>query len=781
MGLWDNDETSTLEAKEKLRQKQQAQQTENGLEELDIFGNPKNTNATSGNADWQAQGGDFQTGNDQSWNNAGSDWKGMSNGGIAPTQAPQNQPLNNNQVHRDTGEILFDATTKGIKQLSKFLLELVPYFLRLFKEPKLKKNFFKLLLIYFGTFSIFLFLFNFMVGRMIIDVVIESLFFLGVSTVCWYINYSLNADEYTKEDESETTPENFNNTQEEVLEETNKNAFDWVSEENTSDVEDEYEDEYDDEDDYDEYEDDDDIYDDEEEDDWDVSENPIAGVSKQVSAPNGKITLGDFLNSADEGKSVLNLPDQQAVSREVLSSLANVPTSLVSRKLLLDKYLSMLDSGSIKANFTRTISISGDEGIKFIALIQRAQLAADSKTEDEDLVSAVSMLERTMTYEVVVSRNGLSVAKVNAINEELTNILQYNEGQRNPDTYSKMDVVADKIYVTIFKGRNSIVYLKDVILDNRDFFEDEKNIIPVVYGFDENGDSIVADATKEYTMLFFGEMRSGKSNASKAIVNQMIALNSPNKVQFVVGDSKDGISDWSQYTTPHFRRFETSPQGIVNMLHWVVDVEEPRRTKLLSAEKHLNIKSYNEAHPENQLPYLYVILDEMLTFGETAPKELVSEYQSMISVIVSKMAAEGIFGLFIPHRIVNNIISKNASTLISTRFGFKLPSTVIKDNFGVSKKEFPYELKNMGDFAFTLASKKTPSFGHAPLIMENDNRTLNLLNLQRDMWLELEPDSLEGSVYERENRANKQLETLNKAMGTLSDEEEDWLKDKLRE
>lgn len=499
----------------------------------------------------------------------------------------------------------------------------------------------------------------------------------------------------------------------------------------------------------DDYADDEEYGEDDEFSDWDDEDDEGWDDEELSSAP--LRTFNDVAITVSSGSSEVTHSDDSAFESKVAG--AEMGADMVTRRGLFDKYIEVLDGSGTKADDVRVISPSSDEAGKIENFLNNA--VEGMGLSQEDWVSVNRIEERTVIFSIATTRPNKLKGKEARFAEELTKVLKDKMSRElGESVYATAEGVGNEVLINIFKGIGAKVYLRDVLLQKREFFENPKNLLPVTFGFDEFGEPIVGDLTKMVHTLFSGNPNSGKSNLASSVVNQLVALNSPKQVQFVVGDAKDGISDWKMFRVPHFKRFESTPEGIVSLLDWIVEVEEPRRTKLISDMGVIKIQDYNELS-ETPLPYLFVVLDEVMTFSNIATPEQKAQYKRSLGVIVSKMRAVGIYMIAVPHRVVDDIFPASASALFGNRFAVKASEDVTKTVWKDAFRKIKFSISNVGDYAYTLDASNEPKFGHAPLLMDGSARTAKLYEQQRKMWSELYPDEVFDSQYERDlNRKN---------------------------
>lgn len=479
--------------------------------------------------------------------------------------------------------------------------------------------------------------------------------------------------------------------------------------------------------------------------------------------------LDDEDSDVTSSREDLEHPRLEEVSESAFNSdLAGglVEPELVTRSLLLDKYLSMLDGSSLKPDWSREVSKDSIEFKQLETFLRDAQTGGVKGLSEEDWVSVQSITERVSVFEIITDRPEKLKGKETLFAKEITELLKDQMKDYFGENVTTTAVgKGSRIAITIFKQTGTSFMLRDLIASSKDFFLDTKNELPVVFGADEYGEPILLDLAKHTGTIIAGMARTGKSVLATGIVNQMMALNSPRKVQVVAGDMKYKDSDWYQITLPHLRKFATGTKAIMDLLDWVVSVEAPRRKKIIGNQ--LKIQNYNDNCSEDseQLPYLFVVLDEIISFAEKLDKDEKATYKAYLSEILTAFPNVGIFLIFVPHQLHNDYFPKTASRMVGNRFAVKAGQPIQKTIWEDSYRLIDFPTTNTGDFAYTLAGSDEPKFGHAPLIMSisgGKERLDKLYDTQRKLWTKLYPEEAATSAYVSRLKDEQADKTLNK-------------------
>lgn len=441
----------------------------------------------------------------------------------------------------------------------------------------------------------------------------------------------------------------------------------------------------------------------------------------------------------------------------VLDTLPEMDRGMYTRQFLYDSLVRVLPN--LKANFSsvKTYDEDSDVFLYWDDIIQRASSVVGLK--DDDIPYLKSLEENLFTIKAVINRT--PKMKSELIGSEVAKAYAYNEYDNDEDrakVFSRVETVLDECIITIFTGASHFISLKDMYNKCSDYILDSKNSIPVVLGVNEKGEVIKADFKKIESMIIAGMPRSGKSWLVQAILFQMCALLPPSELNIFFLDPKAKTSDYWRFKLPHVKKFAskyTDSNGLVvnsnydsilDVLRWIVNVEAPRRKKIIGDHGKVNINDFKLSHPEVRLPIIYIVIDEMVTLSEMA-KEDESEYQSYLSMIVTQFPNLGIKGIFVPHEVKNQIINKTAYDSIKARISVKGSPSHIESSTGTKPKEFSYKLANVGDMAVNVDSISVSTmFVHGVALTDSNDKNIELFNYLRRFWFKYAEDEFDDSV-----------------------------------
>lgn len=372
------------------------------------------------------------------------------------------------------------------------------------------------------------------------------------------------------------------------------------------------------------------------------------------------------------------------------------------------------------------------------------QAASVTGVAEEYLPTLESIKENLFTVELKCDRpKGF---KPEAVAQELASIYSYMDGRDDIVSYD-VRPVGTSCFIRLFTGNNAMISLRDMFKQSEKFMLDTNNTIPVTIGVDSEGKVLSVDLKKVESMLVAGMPRSGKTWFVLTLIYQMCAFCSPKDINFYILDPKAGISDYRNIKIPHVKLFEQSYDGTLDFLRKVVKVEGAKRKKILGDAGCVKIWDFKEKYPDVELPVIYVIIDEMVSFSGNLDKETKQEFRALLRELISQLPALGIRAILIPHVVKDEFIEKTTSELIMCRISVRGEPEHVEKSTGAKPKDFKHKLTNMGDMA-VLMKEVNPStiFVKAPVLTKSPNETSDLFDYQRRVWAKLEPETIKDSV-----------------------------------
>lgn len=445
------------------------------------------------------------------------------------------------------------------------------------------------------------------------------------------------------------------------------------------------------------------------------------------------------------------IPDEEPVEDVDYDSLEsdlehlNMQKGTQTRQFIYETLTKGLPSISPKFADMRNLREGSKEWAIWAELIRDA--AKQVGTRDDLLPDLKDASENPFMFKLTISRT--TRMKTQAIADEIVNIYKYddNGNLEYPNAYATSAESGSRAFISIYKGAKiDMISLADMYASSPDaqkFVRDPKTEMPVVIGTTGDGSVKAVDLLKAPAIVVSGEPRSGKSWIVKLILNQMCSYMSPNDLHLYIGDPKNQISEYANYNLPHVRRKEYTVDSVIDMLRYLVNTEAPRRKNIMQQYGYVNVLEFRRDHPEVTFPFLYVVLDEMMSLANAMGKEDAREYRELIERFVSEFPALGMRAIFIPHRVKNDVIPKSVSELISVRITAKSASDAsAAENLGLnSASEFPYKLSNAGDVAVRIAdiNDGAPTYLRAAVLAPDTKGMESLESYIGHYWDKLDP------------------------------------------
>lgn len=445
------------------------------------------------------------------------------------------------------------------------------------------------------------------------------------------------------------------------------------------------------------------------------------------------------------------IPDEEPAEEVDYDSLEsdlenlNMQKGTQTRQFIYETLTKGLPSISPKFADMRNLREGSAEWAIWAELIRDA--AKQVGTRDDLLPDLKDASENPFMFKLTISRTPRM--KTQAIADEVVNIYKYddNGNLEYPNAYATSAESGSRAFISVYKGAKiDMISLADMYAaspDAQKFVRDPKTEMPVVVGTTGDGSVKVVDLLKAPAIVVSGEPRSGKSWIVKLILNQMCAYMSPNDLHLYIGDPKNQISEYANYNLPHVRRKEYTVDSVIDMLRYLVNTEAPRRKNIMQQYGYVNVLEFRRDHPEVTFPFLYVVLDEMMSLANAMGKEDAREYRELIERFVSEFPALGMRAIFIPHRVKNDVIPKSVSELISVRITAKSASDAsAAENLGLnSASEFPYKLSNAGDVAVRIAdiNDGAPTYLRAAVLAPDTKGMERLESYIGHYWDKLDP------------------------------------------
>ena len=432
-----------------------------------------------------------------------------------------------------------------------------------------------------------------------------------------------------------------------------------------------------------------------------------------------------------------------------------VPAGMYTRSYLVETFTKVLPLMNPTFASMKEIPDSSDDFIGYEDILREAAQTAGIKDED-DLPILISLRENMFLVQLKTERTKSSIGKEQTIADELVSIYKCDDyGQPvkgREDAYALVNTVGTNLYINLFVGGSPMISLGDIYNQEKDFIMNPKVTMPYIWGTDEFGHVLKCDAYKTNSYIISGKPRGGKSWKVQSLVLQLCMFSSPEEINFYVFDPKGTDSDYYKMSRllPHFKRFESKPDKILQVLRQLTDDskhqdgtvgEAERRRIFINSYDSINIIDMKENHPEAKLPFIYVIIDEMKSLTGSFDKDDKNEFQTLLGKIVTQLPNRGYRVILIPHRITNEIISKQIYPLVGCRTSVRGDFEEIKTGLEITRKDFPYNLPKEGDMALRSSNinNNKATFCHGEVITAKNETNTDVFRYVGEVWKRLCP------------------------------------------
>ncbi len=245
-------------------------------------------------------------------------------------------------------------------------------------------------------------------------------------------------------------------------------------------------------------------------------------------------------------------------------------------------------------------------------------------------------------------------------------------------------------------------------------FQQAKALLPLVLGKSIEGEIWVRDLVKMPHLLIAGSTGSGKSVAINVLIQSLLFKHLPTSLRLLLIDPK--MVELTPYEgIPHLvRPVVTSPEEAAGVLQGAVAHME-RRYRMMSQVGARNLEQYNaKVGPEEALPYLVIVVDELADLMMTAPKEV----EAAILRLAQMARATGMHLILATQRPSVDILTSLIKVNIPARLAFAVSSgfdsRTILDTQGAEK------LIGQGDALFHQPGLPKPVRLQVPYLSEEE-------------------------------------------------------------
>jgi S-DNA-T family DNA segregation ATPase FtsK/SpoIIIE len=261
--------------------------------------------------------------------------------------------------------------------------------------------------------------------------------------------------------------------------------------------------------------------------------------------------------------------------------------------------------------------------------------------------------------------------------------------------------------VEIPNSKSKTVHIKTLLQSEK--FKNFKGILPIAFGKTISNEIYIDDLAKMPHLLVAGSTGSGKSVGINTILTSLIYFCSPEKVKFLLIDPKRVELFPYQKLKNHFlvkykdleEQIITDTSKAVYALKSVEKEMDLRYDRLAKAGVR-NIKDFNAKFPDDALPYIVVVIDELADMMITAGRDV----EEPIARLAQLARAVGIHLVVATQRpsvdVITGVIKANFPARAAYQVASKIDSRTILDMMGAE------QLLGYGDMLYLPSSEPKP-------------------------------------------------------------------------
>lgn len=434
---------------------------------------------------------------------------------------------------------------------------------------------------------------------------------------------------------------------------------------------------------------------------------------------------------------------------EVIDSLVN--TDMMTRQYLFENMMAVMESE--KKNFNEVVELDEDsrQFLGYCNMIETATEVMGGKKAVE--APTVLKIEDGLFFITIILEkpNWLGSQNIDKFVDELVKLCALDPVTHEIDRTitGTGTCVGTKIYIKIMKNENAIVTVKDTFFAVKDEILDPKKEIPVAFGIDSSGKVYVTDFYNVPGLIIAGAPRSGKSWCLKSLIAQMMMFKRPSELNLYLADPKNLTSDYFTMEVPHIKGFTADEFELIKWLDYFCVEEANRRAKILfDAGGFKNVADFKKVHPEVEMPLIYIIVDEVITFTQRMDKETLNRFYKYLKEFVSRLPGYGINIIIVPHLLKNNVIDKNVTDMLPNRIIVRGGRSEIETILDCKSKDFPYKLNNPGDMGIKIGDFL--GYVHNTVISKSNSGFDKFFQFLTNFWLKVEPQSFRGSKLQKD-------------------------------
>lgn len=269
--------------------------------------------------------------------------------------------------------------------------------------------------------------------------------------------------------------------------------------------------------------------------------------------------------------------------------------------------------------------------------------------------------------------------------------------------------------------KTAMVTFKELI-SSKEFQNRDHNMM-IALGKDVAGKAWFTDLPRLPHLLVAGSTNSGKTVCVNTIIMSLLYQNTAETLRMIMVDPKR-IELTLYNGIPHLLTpVITNVNKTINALKWTIN-EMERRLELLAEDKSRDIGSYNKKHPNDKIPYIVFVVDELADLMATAAGEV----EAGIIRLAQMARAVGIHLILATQRPSVDIVTGLMKANIPGRIAFSLPSLI--DSRTILDAPGAEKLLGRGDMLFLNNEISKPVRIQGAFISEDEMKNV-VTHLQR--------------------------------------------------
>lgn len=263
--------------------------------------------------------------------------------------------------------------------------------------------------------------------------------------------------------------------------------------------------------------------------------------------------------------------------------------------------------------------------------------------------------------------------------------------------------------------KTAVISFKELLESNE--FQNRDHNMMVALGKDVVGKAWFTDLPRMPHLLVAGSTGSGKTVCVNTIIMSLLYQNTAETLRMIMVDPKR-IELTLYNGIPHLLTpVITNTNKTINALKWTIS-EMERRFEVLAQDKSRDISSYNKKHPNDKIPYIVFVVDELADLMATAAGEV----EAGIIRLAQMARAVGIHLILATQRPSVDVITGLMKANIPGRIAFSLPSLI--DSRTILDAPGAEKLLGRGDMLFLNSELSKPVRIQGAFISEEEMKNV---------------------------------------------------------